>query len=82
METKELKGKVVRWTTSNKWGIANFYVNQEPDPRKVFVHVSKVVSADQPKMGSHIIFDLGAPRHESELPQALRVRVITSSEAL
>jgi hypothetical protein len=81
METNELKGKIVRWTTSN-WGIANYYTNGESDPRKVFVHTSKVVSADKPRMGSYIVFDLGSPRHESELPQALRVRVITNSEAL
>jgi hypothetical protein len=82
METRELKGKIVRWTTCNRWGIANFYVNREPDPRKVFVHISKVVSADQPKMGAYIVFDLGPARSENELPQALRVRAITSSEAL
>lgn len=81
METKELKGKIVRWTTQN-WGIANYYINGEFDPRKVFVHSSKVVSADKPKMGSYIIFDLGPARSVTELPQALRVRVITSSEAI
>jgi hypothetical protein len=81
METNELKGKVVRWTTSN-WGIANYYINGESDPRKVFVHTSKVVSTDKPKMGSYVVFDLGPARSTNELPQALRVRVITTSEAL
>ena len=41
METKELKGKIVRWTTQN-WGIANYYINGEFDPRKAFVHSSKL----------------------------------------
>ena len=77
-ETNELKGKVVRWTTSN-WGIANYYINGESDPRKVFVHTSKVVSTHKPKMGAYIIFDLGPARSTNELPQALRVRV-TSEE--
>jgi hypothetical protein len=81
METHELKGKIVRWTTVN-WGIANYYVGGESDPRKVFIHLSKVISAEKPKMGSYIVFDLGAPRSENELPQALQVRVITRSEVL
>jgi hypothetical protein len=81
METNELKGKVVRWTTSN-WGVANYYINGESDPRKVFVHSSKVVSPIKAKMGSYIVFDLGPARSTNELPQALRVRVITTSEAL
>jgi hypothetical protein len=81
METNELKGKVVRWTKSN-WGIANYYINCESDPRKVFVHSSKVISTTKAQMGSYIIFDLGPARSINELPQALRVRVITTSEAL
>lgn len=77
----ELKGKVVRWTTQN-WGVANYYINRESDPRKVFVHTSKVVSTHKPSMGSYIVFDLGPARSANELPQALRVRVITMAEEL
>ena len=81
--TVDLKGKVVKWCDT--WGVVNFYregVYNEP-PRKAFIHISKVVAGTpRPEMGSRVLFDLGFPRHESELPQALRVRVITNSEAL
>jgi hypothetical protein len=81
--TIDLKGKVVKWCDT--WGVVNFYREgvYNESPRKAFIHVSKVVAGTpRPEMGSRILFDLGAPRHESELPQALRVRVATSSEVL
>ncbi|MGB7730001.1 MAG: hypothetical protein WBL50_18370 [Candidatus Acidiferrum sp.] len=78
--TKDLKGKIVRWTTSN-WGIINFYNVGDQDPRKTFVHASKIISG-KPTLGSFVVFDLGPARSANELPAALNVRVITSAEAL
>jgi cold shock CspA family protein len=75
METKNLRGKIVRWTSCS-WGVANYYVSGESNPRKVFVHVSKVVGDEKPQMGSRIAFDLGPARSASELPAALKVEVI------
>lgn len=80
-QAKDLKGKITRWTTS-KWGIANYYVNGEMNPRKIFVHEKFVVSEDKPAMGSYIVFDLGPGRSSAELPAAVNVRVIRSAEAL
>jgi hypothetical protein len=79
-EPKDLKGKIVRWT-SHSWGIANFYVNGEQDPRKTFVHASKIISG-KPFLGAFVVFDLGPARSAAELPAALNVRVITTAEAI
>jgi hypothetical protein len=69
------KGKIVRWVSQCSWGIVNFYIPGEEVPRKAFVHLSKVISAEKPQMGSRITFVLGPARSESELPQALQVEV-------
>lgn len=69
------KGKIVRWVNQCNWGIVNFYISGEEVPRKAFVHLSKVISAEKPQMGSRITFVLGPARSESELPQALQVEV-------
>lgn len=73
---QQLRGKIVRWVDQSHWGIANYYVNGEVGPRKVFVHISKVVGTERPQMGSRIAFVLGPARSISELPQALSVEVI------
>ena len=73
----ELKGKIVRWVNQSHCGICNYYSSGESAPRKVFVHISKVVSVEKPKMGSRIEFVLGPARSESELPQALHVKVVS-----
>jgi hypothetical protein len=81
--TIDLKGKVVKWCDT--WGVVNFYREgiYNEAPRKAFIHVSKVVAGTpRPDMGSRVIFDLGPARSATELPQALRVRVATSSDVL
>ena len=74
-EQKEIIGKIIRWTDQN-WGTARYYVGNESLPRKVFVHISKVVSVEQPQVGSRIEFIVGPPRLAHEMPQALRVKVL------
>jgi hypothetical protein len=76
MESVQLRGKIVRWVAQSNWGIANYYVNGEAGPRKVFVHGSKVVSDEKPQMGSRIAFNVGPARSASELPAALNVEVM------
>jgi hypothetical protein len=78
--TTEIKGKIVRWTDAN-WGIANFYANGEQNPRKTFIHGSKVI-AGKASVGAFVIFDLGPARSATELPAAFNVRVITTVEAI
>jgi hypothetical protein len=73
---EQFRGKIVRWVDQSNWGIANYYVNGEPGPRKVFVHTSKVIGTERPQMGSRIAFIEGPARSASELPQALSVEVI------
>lgn len=82
-DTIELKGKVVKWV-QNSWGVINFYPDSDftSAPKKAFIHRNNVISAEKPEMGSRVMFVLGPPRSATELPAALRVRVITSSEAL
>jgi hypothetical protein len=82
--TVGLKGRVVKWLPDKNWGLINFYREggAYEAPRKVFLHSSKVIGDVRPQMGSRVIFDLGSARSANELPQALRVRVITSSEVL
>ena len=80
----ELKGKVVRWVERANWGVINYYPEYsatEP-PRKVFLHISRVVSAEKPQLGSRVIFNLGPARSATELPTALNARIIRSAEAL
>jgi hypothetical protein len=72
---KEVIGKIVRWTDNN-WGTARYYAADESSPRKVFVHMSKVVSVEKPQVGARIEFVVGPARTEHELPQALRVKVL------
>jgi hypothetical protein len=72
---KEVIGKIIRWTERD-WGTARYYVADESSPRKVFVHMSKVVSVEKPYVGARIEFVVGPPRFEHELPQALRVKVL------
>jgi hypothetical protein len=72
---KEVIGKIIRWTDQN-WGTARYYVADESSPRKVFVHLSKVVSVEKPHVGARIEFTLGPARLAHELPQALRVKVL------
>jgi hypothetical protein len=80
----ELKGKVVRWVVDKNWGVINFYPEGGTNdaPRKAFLHISKVTGDVRPQMGSRVIFDLGPARSATELPQALRCRVIATSEVL
>jgi hypothetical protein len=84
VETKvDLKGRVVKWVAESNWGLINFYREggAYEAPRRAFLHISKV-NGERPQMGSRVIFDLGPARSANELPQALRVRVVTSSEVL
>lgn len=77
------KGKVVKWI-NNTWGAVNYYPEGtfNVPPLKAFIHISKVISVEKPQMGSRIVFDIGPRRSPKEWPEALRVRVITSAEAL
>lgn len=82
--TVELKGKVTKWLDQARWGVINFYPDSNYDaaPRKAFLHLNNVISAEKPQMGSRVMFVLGPPRSSTELPAALRVRVIVSAEAI
>jgi cold shock CspA family protein len=73
---QQVRGKIIRWVDQSHWGVANYYIHGEAGPRKVFVHVSKVVSDEKPQMGSRIAFNVGPARSASELPAALNVEVI------
>jgi hypothetical protein len=80
----EIKGRIVKWVDQLQWGIINFYSEGgiSDAPRKVFLHASKVISTEKPKMGSCVMFILGPARSANELQAALKVRVITRSEAI
>lgn len=82
--TLELKGKITKWLDQANWGVINFYPDSDfsAAPRKAFLHISNVISAEKPQMGSRVMFVLGPPRSATELPAALRVRVIVSAEAV
>jgi hypothetical protein len=82
--TVDLKGRIVRWVADKNWGIINYYPENGigEAPRKAFFHSSSVVSVEKPKLGLCVVFNLGPARSPAELPAALKVRVITSAEAL
>lgn len=82
--TTKQKGKVTKWLPEKRWGIINFY---PPDsnfnntaPHKAFFHLNNLVSKEQPVLGSRVMFVLGPSRSATELPSALKVRVIVSEE--
>lgn len=83
MTEAELKGKVTKWIAEKHWGVVNFYTGDfNAAPRKAFLHSNNVISEQKPELGSRVMFVLGPPRSATELPVAIRVRVIPSPAAV
>jgi hypothetical protein len=79
MENIEIKGKVTKWLPDKNWGVVNYYTGDfNAAPSKAFLHMNNVISTEKPELGSRIMFVLGPPRSATELPVALKVRVIPS----